>query len=206
MKINVAREPHDESATTADVIAAIESLSPEQFYRLKGFAIYRIRGLGRAAMGETHAALLNEAIASTLQGAEGGTKGRKWAKNRVLFIDHLFGAMRSISTHWKEAYERAGTDAEWLESELRSNKEEDGISWPSKKIVDPVADPFRRYVAKELLEILDNHFAQDDDALLVIEARKEGMTIPEIVDGLGLTKNEVNAALQRIRYFVRGLR
>jgi len=59
--------------------------------------------------------------------------------------------------------------------------------------------------AKEVLDALDNHFAADEDALLVIEAKKDGMTVPEMVAGLGLTEKKVNAAMQRIRYFVEGL-
>jgi hypothetical protein len=50
---------------------------------------------------------------------------------------------------------------------------------------------------------LDNHFAGDDDALLVIEARKEGMSVAGMVADLGLTEKRVNAATQRIRYFLR---
>jgi hypothetical protein len=183
-------------------MAAIESLSAAQFYRLKKFARFRVRGLGRAAMGETYISLLDEAAASTLQGAEGGARGRKWAKNRVAFVDHLFGAMRSISTHWKEAYERRGTESERLECETTSEDEEGNLSWPGKRAIDPAADQFRTYAAKELLDALDKHFAEDQDALLVIEARKEGMTISEMVAGLGLTEKKANAALQRIRYFM----
>jgi hypothetical protein len=192
----------EECATTAEVMAAIESLSAEQFYRLKKFARFRVRGLGRAAIGETYISLLDEAVASTLQGAEGGTRGRKWAKNRVPFVDHLFGAMRSISTHWKEAYERRGTESERLECETTSEDEEGNLSWPGKQAIDPAADPFRTYAAKELLDALDKHFAEDQDALLVIEARQEGMTVSEMVAGLGLTEKKANAALQRIRYFM----
>ena len=184
-------------------MAAIESLSAEQFYRLKRFARFRIRGLGRAAMGEDYISLLNEAVASTLQGAEGGAVGRKWAKNRVSFIGHLFGAMRSISTHWKERYERRGMESELLDCEAVAEREEP--TWPRNEATDPVADPCRRYAAIELLDMIDRHFSDDQDALLVIEARKEGMTVQEIVTGLGITKKEVNAALQRIRYFVEGL-
>src|SRR5690348_13652538 len=73
----------DEFATTAEVTAAIESLSAEQFYRLKQFARFRIRGLGRAATDRAYGSLLAQAVALTLEGAETGTKGRRWAKNRV---------------------------------------------------------------------------------------------------------------------------
>ncbi len=185
-------------------MAAIESLSAEQYYRLKRFAQFRIWGLGRAAMGETYIALLDETVASTLKGAEGGTKGRKWAKNRVPFIDHLFGAMQSISSHWKEAYERRGLEAELLDCEIATEDELGNLVRPTERVIDPTEDPFRCCAAKELLDELDKHFAEDQDALLAIEARKEGMSVPEMVTELRLTEKKVRAAMQRIRYFMEG--
>jgi hypothetical protein len=200
------RDTRDECSTAAEIMAAVESLSAEQDYRLKRFARYRIRGLGRAARGETYISLLNEAMASTLRGAEGGREGRKWQKNRVSFVDHLLGAMRSISSHWKEAYERRELEAERLDCELATEDETGHVLRPVEQAIDPTADPFRSYAATELLEALDKHFAGDEDALLVIEARKVQMTVPEMVTGLGLTPKRVNAAMQRIRYFMEGLR
>jgi hypothetical protein len=199
------RDTRDECATAAEVMAAVESLSAEQYYRLKRFARYRIRGLGRAARGETYVSLIDEAMSATLRGAEGGPEGRKWPKNRVSFMDHLFGAMRSISSHWKEAYERRGLEAERLDCELTAEDESGNPLRPVEQAIDPAANPFRICAANELLEALDKHFAGDQDALLVIEARKAQMNVSEMVTQLGLTKNEVNAAMQRIRYFLEGL-
>jgi hypothetical protein len=197
--------PPEECATPAEVMAAIESLSAEQYYRLKMFARFRIRGLGRAAMGRDYSSLLAEAVASTLQGAEGGSRGRKWAKNRVPFVDHLLGAMRSVSTHWHDGYIRKGTELERFDCETMKEDEEGNLVRPTEQAVDPAADPYRSFAAKELLDALDIHFAEDQDALLVIEAKKVGMTVPEMVAGLGLTEKKVNAAFQRIRYFVERL-
>jgi hypothetical protein len=195
----------EEFATAAEVIAAIESLSAEQYFRLKKYARFRIRGLGRAAMGRSYESLLSQAVISTLLGAEGGVEGRKWAKNRVPFVHHLLGAMRSISTHWGESYERRGTEAERLDCEEAREDEEGDLLRPTEQAADPPADPFRSCAASELLEVLDKRFSQDDDAWLVIEGRKKGMTVPEMIADFGLTEKRVNAALQRIRYFMGGL-
>jgi|HubBroStandDraft_1064217.scaffolds.fasta_scaffold184234_2 hypothetical protein len=195
----------DEYATTADVIAAIESLSAEQFRRLKNFARFRIRGLGRAAIGENYVSLLNEAIVSILQGAKGGTEGRKWAKNGVAFVDLLFGAMRSISSHWKETYERQGLKAERLDCELATEDESGDVVRPVEHVVDPVTNPYRSCAANELLDALDKRFVGDEDALFVIEGLKSGMTVPEMVAALGLTEKKVKAAVRRVRYFMEGL-
>jgi hypothetical protein len=205
MKMPAERDIREVCATTADVMAAVESLSAEQYHRLKKFARYRIRGLGRAAMGANYISLLDEAVASTLEGADGRNKGRKWAKDRVPFVDHLFGAMRSISSHWKEAYERRGLEAEQLDCELMREDESGNPIRPIEHVADPAADPYRSCAAKDLLDALDKHFAGDEDALIVIEGRIDGMTVPEMVVGLGLPEKKVKAALQRIRYFMEGL-
>jgi hypothetical protein len=193
----------DECASTTEVVAAIESLSAEQYYRLKRFAQWRMRGIGRAALGRNYDSLLAQAVVSTLEGSESETKGRKWARNRVLFVEHLFGAMRSISTHWKDAYERRGMEAELLDCEAATEDETGNVSRPLDLAIDPTADPLRSYMGREALEALDNHFSGDEDALLVIEARKEGMSVARMVADLGLTEKRVNAATQRIRYFLR---
>jgi hypothetical protein len=191
----------DACATAAEVMAAIESLSAEENRRLKSFARYRLRGLGRAAMNQTFVSLLNAAVASTLEGTKNEGKGRKWAKSRVLFVDHMLGAMRSISGHWKRAYERRGTEAERLDCEVATEDDLGEVIRPTERAVDPRTDPFRSCAANEVLEALDKQFAADEDALLVIEARKEGMTVSEMVAELGLTEKQVKAATQRIRYF-----
>ncbi|HXM97616.1 MAG TPA: hypothetical protein VN982_04005 [Candidatus Dormibacteraeota bacterium] len=202
MKKSAGRSAQEVCATTAEVMAAIESLSAEEFRRLKSAAWYRIRGLGRAARHRDHEDLLGEALASTLKGAEGGPEGRKWAKDRVRFVKHLLEAMRSIANHWKESWERSGAECEepdWL----TAKEDEDGnVQRLTEQARDRRADTHRSCSAKELREELDKHFAGDEDALLVIEARIEGMTVPEMITGLNLTEKKINAAHQRIRYFM----
>jgi len=202
MKKSPGLDTHDVFATTTEVVAAVESLSAEEFRRLKKAAQFRIRGLGRAAQHRDFEDLLRSAVASTLEGAEGGAKGRKWAKHRVRFVDHLLGAMRSIANHWKDSWKRSGAECEqpaWLrETKVDEEKAQRTI----EQVRDLRADPHRSCSAKELLEQLDKHFSADDDALRVIRARKEGKTVPEMVIELKLTEKRISAAHQRIRYFM----
>jgi hypothetical protein len=97
-------------------------------------------------------------------------------------------------------------EAEQLDCELTTEDDLGNVIRPVEQAIDGAADPSRSYAAKELLDALDKHFAGDEDALRVIEARKKGMTVPEIVAGLGLAQKKVNAAMQRIRYFMEGLK
>jgi len=199
------RIPIEKMATAAEVRAAVESLSAVDKYRLKKFAQMRVLGLGRAAMRRDYKVLMQEAITSTWEGAEGGERGRRWQKDRVSFTDHLFGAMRSISSHWLESYERQEGDKERLDCEMAIEDEDGRISTPVERAVDPSSDPFRALVANEMLEALDKHFEGDEDAQIVLMARKDGLTVPEMIAQLGLTQERANAALQRIRYFVKGI-
>ena len=203
MKKSAGRDAQEVCATPAEVMAAIESLSAEEFRRLKKAARYRIRGLGRAAQLREYGDLLGEALASTLKGTEGGAEGRKWPKNRVRFVKHLLEAMRSIANHWKESWERSGAEEceqpDWL---IATVDEEGHLRRPTDRARDRRADPYRSCSAQQLLEELDKHFSGDEDALLVIEARKEGFTVPESVRGLKLPEKKVEAAHQRSRYFM----
>ena len=200
MKKSAGRDAQDLCATTTELVAAMESLSAEELRRLKKGAQYRIRGLGRAAEHRGYGDLLGEAYTSTLKGAEGGAEGRKWAKNRVSLVKHLLEAMRSIANHWKVSWQNSGAECvqpDWL----AATEDEDGNERrPTEWAVDMRADTHRSCSAKQQLEELDKHFATDDDARLVIEARIEGMTVPEMITGLKLTEKKVNAAHQRIRY------
>ena len=199
------RIPSEKAATPSEVYAAKESLSAVERYRLKSFAAYRIRGLGRAAHSRTYKDLLGEAYVSTIAGADGHETGRRWEKNRVSFSAHILGAMRSISSHWLETYQTSAQDLERLDCEVSFEDEEGILVSPITNAADPSSNPFRSLAAKEVLEALDKYFEGDDDARLVIEAKKEGWTVPEIVSRLGLSEKNVHAALQRIRYYAKGL-
>jgi len=202
MKKSAGRDAQEVCATTTELVAAMESLSAEELRRLKKAAEYRIRGLGRAAEHRDYDDLLGEAYTSTLKGAEGGAEGRKWAKNRVSLVRHLLEAMRSIANHWKVSWQNSGAECvqpDWL---VATEDEEGNERRPTEWAADGRGDTHRACSAKQLLEELDKHFATDDDARLVIEARIEGMTVPEMITGLKLTEKKINAAHQRIRYFM----
>jgi hypothetical protein len=107
-----------------------------------------------------------------------------------------------IANHWKESWEHSGATCEEPDWLTAKEDEEGNVQRPTEQARDRRADPHRSCSAKQLLEELDKHFAGDDDALLVIEARILGMTVPEMITDLNMTKNKINAAHQRIRYFI----
>jgi hypothetical protein len=187
-------------ATREDIKKAVEQLSPEDDRRLEKFAQYRIRGLGRRAMGRSHEDLRREAITATWIGAEDPDEGRRWRMADVSFLQHLRGAMRSISSHWKEA---ADENEAWLESEVTIEAEDGQLLSPLDNAPSKAPDQERVLSAKEQLGAVDLLFQNDDDAALVLEGIKEGWTGPEIMQKFKLPRNRYEAALKRIRYKVK---
>jgi len=60
------RVPAENAASLAEVQEAIDNLSPADLIRLEGYAVWRIRAIGRKALGRNHEDLLGEAVFATL--------------------------------------------------------------------------------------------------------------------------------------------
>src|SRR5882724_572575 len=101
--------------THEEIDQAIADLTPAQLLRLKKFARWRIRGLGRANLGRDFQDLLQEAITSTIAGTGTTREGRHWNK-KVDFVKHITEAMRSISSHWKVQFDEQEAQ---LESDVK---------------------------------------------------------------------------------------
>jgi hypothetical protein len=185
-------------ATREEIDRAIEGLTEVQLLKLQRFAAWRIRGLGRAALGREAKDLLGEALSATLAGADGSGEGRRWNKT-VDFEKHLTEAMRSISSHWRQAFDE--NEAQ-LESELVTTDPagEDHSPMQNVKSEQPSTD--RAFAAKEEVARVFAIFKDDDEAILVLQGWIEGMTGTEMLD-LGFTKQQYEAAVKRIRYALR---
>lgn len=174
---------------TEEIVAALEALTAPQLLRLEKFARYRVRGLGRAARWRDHKDLLGEAVTSTLAG------NRRWNK-KVSLDAHLFGAMRSISTHWREQYDP--TEAS-LESELLRRSEEGETYSPMGQVPSCAPDAERVAAAKEKVERIVQLFADDLYVSLILTGWHEGKTGREIQEMLGIPQNDYDAAIRRMR-------
>ncbi len=194
------KDVNSEYATREDVERAVDSLSPVDEMRLEKFAHYRMRGLGRKATGRDHEDLRREAITSTWIGAGDLKEGRRWRKSNVTFVQHMIGAMRSISSHWKESAE--DNEAQ-LDSELAFEDRDGEMVSLVENAPSNAPDQERSLAAKEQLGAIFRLFQNDDDAALVIEGIRESWSGPEIMEQLGLSKNRYEAALKRIRYHVK---
>lgn len=185
------------AVTRDEIDHAIEALTPAQLLKLKKYAGWRIRGLGRAARNRDAEDLIQEALTSTIVGSGDTGEGRRWNK-KVDFVKHLTEAMRSISDHWKTQFDE---DEPYLESEVASVDQEGEEHSPMAAAASeqPAAD--RALFAKEEVRRVFDLFRDDDEAILVLEGWVEGMSGLEIME-IGFTKERYEATVKRIRYAV----
>jgi len=181
-------------ATRDEVDVAIGSLTTSELCRLRRFACYRVRSLGRAASGRSCEDLLQEAMSSTLAGAGNGRSGRCWNKS-VTFERHLLGAMRSISSHWKEHF-RQGEP--YLESELPDSCPVENLS-RLDLLESNGPEPDRSLLVQDEVSRVLQKLKSDQTALRVILGWQREMDKSEILRAFGLTGKEFEAAVKRIR-------
>ena len=188
------RVPADRAATPDEIRAALDGLGEADLVRLEKFARYRIRGLGRKAGGRDHDDLLGEAIADTLDPAK-----RRWNKD-VSFVRHLMGAMRSISSHWREQFDE---NEPLLESELLQTTDEGEVLSPLDVVGSGAPGAERILAAKEELERIEKAVADDTVVSDILGGLRAEMLAGEIREVLGLSVIEYETAMKRFRRRVR---
>lgn len=192
-----SQAPDKEPATSDEVAKEIASLTDGQILKLLNFAKWKIKGLGRKALGRDHQDLLNESITRTLEGT------RNWPKSAVDFMGYLFGTMRSISSNWAESFD---PEEAALESEVVINTEEGKTISPINKAEAPGISPEDNIIAKQKIERIEGLFEKDETVLLIIEGFRSEMTGPEIQEAIGITKTEFETAMKRMRRKVREIK
>jgi len=182
-------------ASRREVVQAIDSLTSADLLKLQWAAKFRVRSLGRATKGRTHEDLLMEAVASTLAGTEDRGNGRRWSRN-VSFRLHLMGAMRSIASHWKEQFKE---QEPLLESELANggNDSEGFSKLDTVASEDPGGD--RCLIAREEVSLILRQFRNDLGASSVLKGWLKDLRSFEIMQESGLSRQEYEAAVKRIR-------
>ena len=189
-------------ATREEVDRAITALTTAELLRLRKFGEGRVC-LSRGTDDRTGEDLLQEALRSTFERAEGGERGRRWNK-RVTFVTYLIGAMRSISGRRKSdnallACDTFKDDAEGQEYCLFDNVAASDrnklfgyASWEYEIAAD------QRLIAQETFNLILEEFKDDPEAILVLQGWSEGMKRNEITQE-GLSENQYRATVRRIR-------
>jgi hypothetical protein len=146
------------------------------------------------AGGRDHEDLLEEAVADTLDPTK-----RRWNKD-VSFVRHLIGAMRSISSHWRE---QVDPDEPRLESELVRVGEKGGLLSPLDLVGSEAPAADRILEAKRQLEDIEQAVADDKIVCDILGGMRAEMSASEIREALGLTVIEYETAMKRFRRHVR---
>lgn len=185
-------ERTNQAATKAEIVEAINLLTEGDLARLASFAKARLYVIQTASCGQNEDDLLQEAIMKTLVG------DRKWNKGRYNFKEHLFGAIRSISSAWAER------------AKSKKNKEPD---FEPDIVVVSDADANKSHQSEEDAALrkeaelaaekdaarIKKYFKGESRILEIIEGLEEGMTGTEICEVLGINRTEYETAMRRLR-------
>ncbi len=175
-----------QAATLEEVDAALQALTEADYDRLWSFAQARILRIGRAADGRDHEDLLGEALRRTLDGR------RRWYQ-RVSIVDHLFGAMRSVSSHWAESFateQRKGRDQLVATLDARTDLLHEKSEAPN---------PERAAVASDLLQTVRQLFEDDPLAATIVAGWEDGLDGPTICEVLEVDARTYQTKVRAIR-------
>lgn len=189
------RLPPEKAASLDEISAAVESLSEEDLWRLEKYARYLIWGLGHAAMGRDHEDLLHEAIVATCD-----PERRRWNIGAVSFAQHLKGVMRSVSSHWREGWDKEKTVSE--AEAIRINEAGEEIN-PLIEAKSPLPDPERSLTAKEELSQIEKLVADRPLTALIVAGMREELSGPDIKELLGISQTEYETEMKWLRRNVR---
>jgi hypothetical protein len=178
-----------------EIDRAIKALTSSELLRLQRFAKFRVRGLGRAASGKDWEDLLGEALYRTLMGAEDSQNGRHWNR-RVTFVQHLAGAMSSISTVWKRQFKEKNT---YLMSELSIHDPEGKEHSPFDDVPSGGTAADERLIKESEQDRVVALLQDSPDASHVFHGLVEGLKKNDIIFRYGLDEKRYAAAVRRIR-------
>lgn len=191
------------AATQAEIVAAMESITDEDSERLEQVAANRIIRIGRkAANGRDHEDLIQEAMERTLAGQ------RVWHPAQVSFVPYLVGVLWSIASEWAGHRKRNLGSPEYatLESQITKEDEEGNELSPFAALGDTrptveeaMIDAETEVEQEALARAIEEHFAEDENASLVLLAWQEGMDGPAIQKDFGFSETIYRSTVRRIK-------
>jgi len=195
--------PAPKAATQAEIIQAIEALTPEDTERLEQVAKNRIIRIGRRAANlRTENDLFQEAMKRILEGQ------RQWCPDNAKFIPFLIGVIWSIASEWAGHRKRNFDSPEYAIAESQITKEDEegnplspfaGLESSDPNIEQQLLDAESEAERKALADAIDRHFEQDENASYVLMAWQEGMDGPTIQKEFGFSETNYRAIVRRIK-------
>ena len=155
--------------------------------RLRYKAKFWAGSLGRHAAGRDWEDLLNEALTQLLSGQ------RAW-NPEIGIVQVIDQAMRSIRWSWRAKGERSGVEAVVSVAPTDASEDEDQAT-----VVRATDSPESLAADRELIDRIEELFADDEDAQTVLTGYQLGLSGPELREVSGLDRKEFEAARRRIR-------
>lgn len=189
----------DDLATPDELRQAIESLSPEELYKLHKTATYLLFGSEYQSAHD----LLNETIMRAMNAAV-GEKGRVWRKS-VNFMAFLIMCMRGIANDSAESFQQTRVRRiEELATEMHSGEEVLAIKGHRHAshedvVIEQEEAQERAAKAKADAEAIENHFANDSQVSWLIMGCKDGLAPHEVRELSEMTQTEYDTAKRRFR-------
>jgi len=195
--------PAPKAATLAEIIQAIEALTPEDTERLEQVAKNRIIRIGRQAANlRTDNDLFQEAMKRILEGQ------RQWCPTNTKFVSFLVGVIWSIASEWAGHRKRNVDSPEYAVAESQITKEDEkgnplspfaGLETRDPNVEEQLVDAEITAERKTLADAIEKHFEQDEDASYVLMAWQEDMDGPAIQKEFGFSEKAYRAIVRRIK-------
>lgn len=187
-------------ASPDEIRIAIESMSPEDFARIRKAAKYCQFGTEYQDPQE----LVNEAILRTMHGAFEVNDGRHWPKN-IPFVAFMIKTIESIASGSRDSSNQTNTvHLETFATEASSVDDALGhfgfsnLSVCEQAIdIEETEDRIARATADS--NLIDSHFASDPEVQWIIMGLKDELKAADIREVSGMTLKQYETAHRRFR-------
>jgi hypothetical protein len=186
-------------ATEEHVRSAVEGMTNDDYTRLRHAASALRFGTDYGSVD----ALIHEAVLRTLRCTMTGV-GRRWPLH-VPFNTYLYMTMQSIANASLKSPAHTKTDYfdELFAGDAGVDSEAAAFSpGVDDALVSEEQQAAAEAKAKEAIARIEEHFADDDEVLMILFRKREGQTPRQIQQEEGMTKTQYETAMKR---FSRGL-
>ena len=177
-------------ATHEEIRAAFEALTPIELARLAKYARWRLRAFGSRQLSRDADEFIKDALISLLDGR------RTWHPQKIPFYVCFKGVIKSQTYNLRT---RGPEDAFDELTSLRKKDDADMAEPLDRRASRTFQDPERELEWAQIERLINERFSDDVEAALMLEARLEGKTPTEIREALGLTQQQYETIVKRVR-------
>lgn len=197
--------PLERTANALELATAIAKLTPQEILRLRKKAGILILGTEYTDPNE----LLNEAVKRAMIAASNTAaedeRGRPWPLERVALPAFLSKVMESIADASQESVYQTRTDR--LEDMAGPDGSIDiamhGAGHSHSNVLETMLsreeEEARAAAARRDVELIEEHFKEDQVVLAILEGEKDGMSAQEVCEMFGFDRTTYDSARRRLR-------